>query len=283
MKALVFGADGFLGQRAMHSLRTSGYETVGAGHRMADISDFDSVAKLADGILPDVIINCAAISDTGYSQQHPEESMKVNVLGNVNLARVAAASGAKYVFMSSDQVYEGCAVEGPLPEDLQLTPKRVYGCHKLLAEQQVAECNPDAVGLRLTWMYDFPKLCIGEFGRINTNIVTALEKAARDGTTLKACSRERRGLTWVWDVAAGLAGAIGLPGGIYNFGCGNSSDSFTSYCRIASILGMPDGTVQKDDSWTRNLEMCGGKAASFGIVFPETIDGFRSALEAAAK
>ena len=72
------------------------------------------------------------------------------------MARAAAETGAKLVAFSSDQVYSGAAQEGPLPETLSLSPSNIYGQHKLEAEQRVLEVLPDAVFLRVPWMYDLP-------------------------------------------------------------------------------------------------------------------------------
>ena len=70
------------------------------------------VADVISAIKPDVILHTAAISDTGYSEAHPEESYRANVSLPVWMARGAMLSGAKLVCFSSDQVYTGLADNG---------------------------------------------------------------------------------------------------------------------------------------------------------------------------
>ena len=106
--------------------------------------------------LPKAIIHLAALSDPGYCQQNPDDSKIVNVEGTINVSRAAAAVGAKMIFASSDQVYTGQLGEEPFDETLALSPAGVYGKHKLEAETAMLSLLPNAVALRLTWMYDIP-------------------------------------------------------------------------------------------------------------------------------
>ena len=69
---------------------------------------------------PDVILHTAAISDTGYCADHPEQAYRANVELPVWLARAAAETDAKLVAFSSDQVYAGVEQSGPLPETIPL-------------------------------------------------------------------------------------------------------------------------------------------------------------------
>ena len=66
-----------------------------------------------------------------------------------------AAKEQKLICFSSDQVYRGCAGEGPYKEE-DASPCNVYGRHKLEMEQRVLDVKPDAVMLRAEWMYDYP-------------------------------------------------------------------------------------------------------------------------------
>ncbi len=97
---------------------------------------------------PDAILHTAAISDTGYCADHPEQAYRANVELPVWFARAAAETGAKLVAFSSDQVYAGVTQSGPLPENIPLQPANVYGQGKLEMEQRVQALCPSAVLLR---------------------------------------------------------------------------------------------------------------------------------------
>lgn len=106
------------------------------------------------------------------------ESRRANVELPCWMAKAARAAGAKLVAFSSDQVYAGVTQDGPLAETLPLSPANVYGQHKLEAEQRALELLPDAVLLRVPWMYDFP----GNDLPIRGNLPLNLLRAAQDGT-----------------------------------------------------------------------------------------------------
>ena len=98
---------------------------------------------------PDVIVHTAALSNTQYCQQEPEDSFRANVLLPEWVAKGAEEVGAKLLSCSSDQVYAGVTQRGALAETLPLSPSNVYGQHKLEAEARVLAHCPDAVALRL--------------------------------------------------------------------------------------------------------------------------------------
>ena len=84
--------------------------------------------------------------------------------------RQAEKVGAKLLSCSSDQVYAGVTQRGALAETLPLSPSNVYGQHKLEAEARVLARCPDAVVLRLPWMYDLPGYHLPIRGNLPLNI-----------------------------------------------------------------------------------------------------------------
>ena len=150
---LITGSTGFVGGRVVSSLQGK-CNLLTPGHNELDVTSAEDVDSYISEKRPDVILHLAAISNTGYCEEHPEESFLVNVTSVENLANAASRYGAKLVFFSSDQVYNGNFEEGFLSEDLPLKPENHYGRHKLLAEQRALAICKDTVALRATWMYD---------------------------------------------------------------------------------------------------------------------------------
>ena len=155
-RILVTGASGFVGSRFVERWKKK-YTILAPGHGEMDITDVVSVERYCMEEVPDVVVHLAAISNTGYCEQHPEESSRVNVEGTCNMALASARCGAKLVFFSSDQVYNGNRESGLLTEDIAVAPENVYGRHKLEAEQRVLGICPETVALRATWMYDMER------------------------------------------------------------------------------------------------------------------------------
>lgn len=278
-RMVVTGAQGFLGSRVVAYYSVT-YDVVALGHGDLDITNRESVMEKLTELHPDIVVHCAAISDTGYSQQHPDESESINVWGTVHIAEACKACGAKLLFMSSDQVYNGNAEQGLLPETIELHPVSVYGQHKLQAEQKVASICPDAVGLRLTWMYDLPTSPL----KLNRNLLVNLQRTFEEKTTLQAAVREYRGITFVWEVVKRLEACLQLPGGAYNFGCENELTSYQTFIEAANSMQLPNPETwiladnERFPEHPRNLSMSLKKLQTFGIDFPSTCEGFNLAL-----
>lgn len=289
-KILITGSTGFLGSRLAQYYKHK-YELLLPTHNELNVSREEAVRAYVEEHRPDVVVHCAALSNTWYCEQHPEESHRVNVQGTVRMAKACKLIGAKFIFMSSDQVYNGTPLLGPLPEDTVLQPVNVYGCHKLEAEQRALWNLPDAVGLRLTWMYDLPtsrlklntRSALGTL-RSSKNILVNLQNAHDEGATVKAATHEFRGVTNVWEVVRNMDKAIDLPGGIYNFGSGNTLNSHSLFLEAAAALGLDDAPawiLPDEDCFAdqdRNLCMDCSSIAQHGIDFLDSVEGMKEAV-----
>ena len=262
-RIFVTGAGGFVGARACRFLQGN-YEvlTLPKGW-MASCTELQLMQSIAEA-QPDVILHTAAISNTGYTEQHPEEAYRANVELPVWLARAAQQTKAKLVAFSSDQVYAGVQQQGPLPETLALHPANIYGQYKLEAEQRVLELCPDSVHLRASWMYDLPGYGLPIRGNLPLNLL----RAALQREALRFSRNDHRGVTYVRQVIENLEPAMALPGGVYNFGSGNAENMVCTARQFAETLGI---AVQiEKESWGRNLVMDTTKLERFGIRFDTT-------------
>lgn len=271
-KIAVTGATGFLGKRLIWYLQQQGYEVIPLTHTLLDISNPEACQLVLAQYQPQVLIHTAALSSTGYCEQHPEESYQVNVLGTVHLAETAKACGARFIYMSSDQVYSLPDVSWThvfLEDEVSLSatpPKNVYGRHKLEMEERVQALYPTAIGLRLTWMYDqpfhpeFPGL--PQELQVYHGITLAFEKARTEHTPIKACTQELRGITDVWKMVRNITLLVErekspspVSGGIYNFGEENTLPTYKLYLTYARQWGVDESLIVPDSSWSRTLSM----------------------------
>lgn len=120
-KILITGSSGFLGSRLAYFYRNK-YELLLPSHSELNVCREDAVKAYMEEHRPEIVIHCAALSNTWYCEQHPEESHRVNVQGTVRIAKACKQTGAKFIFMSSDQVYNGTPMLGPLREEDMLQP-----------------------------------------------------------------------------------------------------------------------------------------------------------------
>lgn len=279
-KILITGGSGFLGSRLAYYFRDK-YELLLPTHGELNICREEAVRAYLEEHRPDVVVHCAALSNTWYCEQHPDESHRVNVQGAVRIAKACKLTGAKLVFMSSDQVYNGTPMLGPLKEEDVLQPVNVYGRHKLECEQRTQWNLSESVGLRLTWMYDLPESTM----KLNSNILVNLKKAHAEGNPIKVATHEYRGVTNVWEVVKHIEKAISLPGGIYNFGSGNMLNSYELFLSAAELLGMEGASewILPDEERfcgePRNLTMDCSLIKAYGIQFNDSVKGIEDAIK----
>ncbi|UOX54342.1 dTDP-4-dehydrorhamnose reductase [Dorea longicatena] len=117
-----------------------------------DITDTDEVLNFGVINRPDVIINCAAVTDTDLCEKEPELAYRVNALGARNLSIVARKTGAKMVQISTDDVFDGIR-HTPYTEFDDTNPKTVYGRSKRAGENYVKEFTHKHFILRSNWVY----------------------------------------------------------------------------------------------------------------------------------
>ena len=248
MKILVTGPRGFVGARIMAAIPAVGAPSLRNATE-------DDIRRLVDQAEPDVIIHTAAISDIAACAKDPGASCRANVEIPVAIAR----TGVKSILFSSDQVYSGCAGEGPYAED-EAAPANLYAEHKLEMERRVLDVNPDAVLLRATWMYDMPMF--GVPNRANFLVSMLRERA------LSFSSAQHRAVTYVREVALHMEAAARLPGGVYNCGSENDLTMLETARWLARELKLD---IRLDDAGPRhNLWMDCGKLRRHGIRFSDT-------------
>lgn len=254
MKLMMTGTTGFLGSRVAAGLAGQYQVAALPSSLLRGVLTEERIARIRDAVAaekPDILFHTAAISDTAYARQHPEESFMANVVLPQVLAQVTADVGCKMVFCSSDQVYISCEGRGPFAETEPVAPKDAYGQHKYLAEERIADAAPDAVSLRLTWLYDFPARGLPIHGNL---LLTLLGAAARH-KTLSLSKTDYRGVTYVGQLIENLPKAFALPGGVYNFGSESMQSAYEIGRSWCGIMGLDLETIQPFDGKPRSLCM----------------------------
>lgn len=166
MKILITGSKGQLGNELLTILKNgcaeigpipSAYanaEVIAVDVDELDITDTAAVMALVTTARPDVILNCAAMTNVDGCETMLETAMKVNAVGPRNLAAAATAVGAKLIHVSTDYVFAG---NGTMPycEWEPCAPNTVYGKSKRLGEEYVFQQCPRSFVMRTAWLYGY--------------------------------------------------------------------------------------------------------------------------------
>jgi len=158
-KWLISGVTGLLGANAFRVLEQA-HEVLGTSRRRpraiepsafvaADISDAVSRRDLIAQAAPDVVLHAAALSSIEACEQDPELAHKVNVEASADLAAQAARAGSRFIYISTDAVFDG--ERGGYWELDQVSPTTEYGRSKVAAERAVLAAHPGAIVARVNF------------------------------------------------------------------------------------------------------------------------------------
>ena len=168
---------------------------------------------------------------------------------------------------STDQVYSGCAGEGPYTEE-ETAPSNLYSRHKLEMEQRTLDINSDTVLLRATWMYDMPRYGVPNRSNFLVNMLRQAD--------ISFSSTQHRAVTYVREVSGLIRQASLLPGGAYNYGSENTLTMLETAEWLKNTLALPVNI--RDAGYRHHLWMDCSRIKSHGIHFCNTIDGLKKCI-----
>jgi dTDP-4-dehydrorhamnose reductase len=190
MKILITGANGQLGHELANQYKEKyGIELILAGKLDLDISDVMAVHRFVNANKPDVIINCAALTDVDKCETEIDMAYRINTIGPKNLASAANQIGAEIVQVSTDYVFDG-EINKPLTEFDKVNPQTIYGKTKLQGEILVRSHNPKHYIVRTAWLY-------GD----GNNFVKTMINLSKTNKTIKVVNDQRGTPTSAVDLA----------------------------------------------------------------------------------
>jgi dTDP-4-dehydrorhamnose reductase len=151
MRVLICGAGGQLG-RALAASAPAGCEVKALTRAGLDIGDGAAVARVANELRPNLILNAAAYTGVDRAESEPEAAFRINGDGPGHLAAAATAVGARLIHVSTDFVFDGSQGRPYRPDDTTM-PLGVYGASKLAGEKAAAAAHPATLIVRTAWVY----------------------------------------------------------------------------------------------------------------------------------
>lgn len=152
MKVLVTGYTGQLGYDLVKAGKKRALDIVGISTKDVDLTDEQSVLHYVRHMKPDVIIHSAAYTAVDQAEDDKERCYDVNVNGTKYLALAAKEVNAKFVYVSTDYVFDGKG-EQPFTETDQPNPIGQYGRTKYEGEQVVQALLDKWYIVRISWVF----------------------------------------------------------------------------------------------------------------------------------
>lgn len=246
-KLVIFGGSGFVGGNMTVIAQKKGWKVYitdsfyrpgleNVEWKTVDITNAAEVEKAIEEIRPDAAVNVAAIADVDKAEQEKELAWNVNVIGAKNIAESCAKHGVKYVFFSSDAVFDGKG--GNYKEEDLPAPVNYYGHTKAEAEKAVLESNPDAVVIRISLVIGLPVTGGNSFFR-------GLEKKLGEGTDILCPVEEVRTPVDVLTLSeCVLELAESNYSGVLHIGSTSSINRFDLTKKAARLMGFDEGLVK---------------------------------------
>jgi len=238
-KVLITGAEGQLGRILQLRLRESFniIPTAKSPTKMAiknrnvrqmDITNFNSVEACISAENPDVIINCAAMTNVDACERDHSAARKVNVEGVQNIVK-AVNKRTKIIQLSTDYVFEG--KDGPYAESDPTHPISYYGRSKLEGENILrGSLSPHCI-LRGSVLYGDP---VNDKPNFFAWVYDSLSK----NNTINVVTDQTSNPAWLPALSDAIMKVILLNAeGVYHFGSDDHLSRYDFAVLIANVFG----------------------------------------------
>lgn len=201
-----------------------------------DITSPDQVKAAFEQFKPDVVIHSAAMTQVDVCETNPDRCDEVNIVGTRLVARAAEASGARFIFLSSDFVFDG--TDGPYAEDAQPNPVSTYGWSKLQGEYITRS-------LRVPWAIVRTILVYGITPVMNRgNLVTWVRDSLIQKKAVNVVDDQFRMPTLVDDLADGIIRIIERnKSGIFHLSGPEMTSVHGFALKTASFFNLDDSLI----------------------------------------
>lgn len=224
--AAITGSQGLVGSRIVELLKDD-ISFIPLTQQSVDITNTDSVWSAVKDIQFDVLLHLAAYTNVDGAEKERDLAYKINVEGTKNMFEVTKQKGAKFIYVSTDFVFDG--TNPPYTEESKPNPPGYYGETKYLGEQIVGR---DGMIVRIAYPYRAHYDQKKDYVR---TLKTLLEK----NTPLSMISDSLITPTFIDDIAFGLRYLMeNFAPHIYHLVGKTSLSPYASALAIADTFGL---------------------------------------------
>ena len=260
-KVFITGSNGLLGQKLLNAFQKEDAFKVIAGSKGSDrtpineiqhvyvsidITEKEALASLFKQQQPDILINCAAMTNVDACEDKRDICYELNVSAVEYMADLCLEYGTHFIHLSTDFIFDGA--DGPYNEESKADPTCYYGETKHVSEQILQQNLSRYSILRTVLVYGV----IHDLHR--SNIVLWAKKALENKQEMKIVNDQYRTPTLVEDLAAAcLLVAKKEAFGVYNI-AGKDFLSILEFVKvIADFWGLETDTVKEISSDSLDL------------------------------
>ena len=204
-KILITGGSGFLGGYLIRAAMNN-FEVIatycnnkpdysGISWLPLDLTDTDRIKTAIAETDPAIIIHTAAMTNVDICENRKKRTNTVNIRATEAIAKTAATTGARIIYLSTDLVFDG--ENPPYSEEDKPTPLSYYGWSKWQGELAVAAANDNHVIVRPSIIYGPPAILGSSFSE-------SLRNAWHDGKVTKLFSDQFRTPIFAGNLASAL-------------------------------------------------------------------------------
>ena len=170
---LIIGANGFLGSNILQLRKTKEVRDLNYQFLAADIENSNvpidvtfyhinitnpqDLLKKIEIISPDVILLTAAMTNVDQNEVDKDLATAINTEGPKNVLEACKKTDSKFVFMSTDFIFDGISKEGNYNENDTPNPLSYYAKTKYNAEQAIINSEIEYTICRTAVLYGWNK------------------------------------------------------------------------------------------------------------------------------
>ena len=277
MKIFITGGSGFIGQYLLTALSqkhevlseyfSNKFDIPDVRQIRLDIRDKNSLKQAVEKFSPNVIIHTAAISKPAVAENLGKEKVfAVNVEPAKNLAEISNSINAKFVFFSTDLVYDGENNRLKKETD-ELKPISIYAKSKVEAEKLVSRFAKNYLILRIALHYGLPL-----FG--GSNFFAEMLKNLSEGKKVRLFTDQYRTPLDVGETPEIIEKLLekDIANEVINFGGSEKISRYDLGMLLAEICNFDKNLIEpisidevKSNILVKDVSMDTGKLKSYGI------------------
>ena len=228
-----------------------------------DITSPEQTGRVLDGFRPDVVVHCAAITDVDPCELDPENCERVNIEGTRNIAAAAAACNARFIYLSTDFVFDG--LKGPYGEDDDPNPVSTYGWSKLQGEYIARSARVPWAIVRTILVYGVPP------SLKRNNLVTWVYSSLKNNQPIRVVNDQFRMPTLADDLADGIISIVERnKTGIFHLSGPEMVSVFEFAQQTARFFGLDQSLITPVKS--AELKQAGRRPPSTGFILDRAIE-----------